>query len=374
MNDNNTDEMESPIPQEVIDAFKENAADTADKTTFHGLNIMNYEELLADIRKTDPDFNPNPVNVIHLRPQPDTNSYVPLTMEDMKKEIPKPIEFVMAPFLPVQGIGFIYAATGMGKTLFTLNIAHAIAGGGNFLKYSCPKPLRVLYIDGEMPYAQLHERIMLIEKQQGALYSPQNLLFLTPDKVLPFKIPMIDDLHGQNLYISLFEKHNIDVIIFDNLSMLTSIDENKSNEWKIVQDFLLYLRSIGKTILTVHHSGKDKLGYRGSSRMLDCADVAISLQPVNDDCLEEENTFGKKFKIVYQKARMFGGKDALPFEATLENGMWNYCSNEQSDMDKVIALVSLKMNQRDIAKELLLSLSKVNRLIKKAKILKLIRD
>lgn len=364
----NKDEIDSPIPDYVAEAFAN------DNKPVKELNIMNAEELLADIRLTEPDYNPPANNVVRLRPEPDTTSFVAINFNTMEVEVPQPIQFVMHPFLPVQGIAFIYAATGMGKTLFTLNVAYAIAGGGDFLKYSCSKPLRVLYIDGEMPYPQLHSRVMQIAQQQGKLDFGENLMFLTPDKVLPFRVPMIDDSFGQNLYISLIEKYKVDVIIFDNLSMLTSIDENKSNEWKIVQDFLLYLRSIGKTIIVVHHSGKDKLGYRGSSRMLDCADVAISLQPVNEDCLEEENTFGKKFKIVYQKARMFGGKDSLPFEATLENSYWSHRSMDQTDMEKVVELVGMKMTQRDISKELLLSLSKVNRLIKKARALKLIRD
>ena len=170
------------------------------------------------------------------------------------------------------------------------------------------------------------------------------------------------------------ERDKIDVIIFDNLSMLSSFDENKSNEWKPIQDWLLHLRRVlKKTIIIVHHSGKEKNGYRGTSRLLDCADTAISLQPANES-LEEDITFGKKFKIVYQKSRSFGGKDALPFEAFLDNGTWHYKSMEQTDMDRIVELISLKMSQRDIAKELGISLGKANKLIQKGRKLGLIRD
>lgn len=330
------------------------------------------ERFVDDIRKEDPAYMPP--NVTSLKPQPDLSNLVPVTFSVMAQDNPPPLEHVFSPCLPTQGIAFIYAPTGVGKTLFTLNIAYAIAQGGSFLKYLCPKPRKVLYVDGEMPYGQLHSRVMQISRTQGELDFPDNFMVLTPDKIVPFRMPMIDEEYGQTVYQNLLEKYDREVIIFDNLSMLASFDENKSHEWKPIQNWLLYLRSIGKTIIIIHHSGKEKTGYRGTSRMLDCVDTAISLQPILEDGLEEDSIQGRKFKIVYQKARVFGGKDALPFEVNLYNGNWHYQSLEQTEMDRVIELNCLKMSQRDIAKDIGLSLSKVNRLLQKAKKLGLIRE
>lgn len=333
---------------------------------------MDENELLKEIQQEDPTYKPD--NISRLRPSADISDFIPISYSEMKADNPPPLEYVFSPCLPTQGIAFFYAPTGVGKTLFALNIAYAIASGGTFLKYSCPKPRKVMYIDGEMPYGQLHSRLMQIAETQGELDFQDNLLILTPDKITPFRVPMIDDAFGQEVYLKLIEKYDTEVIIFDNLSMLSSFDENKSHEWKPIQDWILYLRSIGKTIIIIHHAGKEKTGYRGTSRMLDCADVAISLQPITNDDLEEENIKGRKFKIVYQKFRVFGGKDALPFEVNLHNGLWGYQSMEQTEMDKVIDLLNLKMNQRDISKDLCLSLSKVNRLIQKGRKCGLIRD
>lgn len=330
------------------------------------------DELYEMIKAEDPSYVPP--NVSSIRPAADISNIIPITLADMLKETPKPIEYVLSPCLPTQGIGFVYAATGLGKTLFTLNLAYAIAQGGSFLKYTCPFPRRVLYVDGEMSYSQLHSRLSQINQQQGEMFEHENLRILTPDKIAPFRMPMIDEPYGQDIYLQLIQKYDIEVVVFDNLSMLASFDENKSHEWKIIQDWFLYLRAMGKTIITVHHSGKEKQGYRGTSRILDCADVAISLQQITDTELEEESILTKKFKIVYQKARAFGGRDALPFEVTLHNGKWSYQSMQKTEMDQVIDMVGLKMNQRDIAKDLGLSLGKVNKLIRKAKDLRLIRD
>ena len=334
-------------------------------------DTFTLQELYEEIKKEDPTFEDEAVidkqgKIISFKPEPDISNYVPLNFEQLEEQSPPPLEFVLNPCLPAQGIGFIYAKTGLGKTLFALNLAYAIAGGGSFLKYYCQKPRRVLYVDGEMPYVQVHSRIMQISKQQGILDFKENFNILTPDKVLPFKIPMIDEEYGQKTYIKIIEKYNIEVIIFDNLSMLSSFDENKSHEWKVIQDWLLTLRSMGKTVIIVHHSGKND-DYRGTSRMLDCADVAIGLQPISDEQLEEESIRTKKFKIVYRKSRVFGGKDALPFEVNFENGFWSSQSLEETEIQRIVDMVRMKMTQRSIAQELGYCQSKVCRLIEKAK-------
>lgn len=276
----------------------------------------------------------------------------------------KPIEYVVYPILPTQGIGFIYAATGVGKTFFTLNLAFSISKGGDFLKYKCPLPRRVLYVDGEMAFNQLHQRINQIAKQQGGSYYPTHLNILTPDKILPFAMPEIDTEEGQTTYDSLIEERKIEVVVFDNVSVLSSFDENKSAEWKLIQKWLLKLRSNGKSIILVHHAGKDKNGYRGTSKMLDCVDFAISLQPIQED---GDSYTGKKFKIDYQKARSFYGSEAQPYEATLENGIWSFRTMNMSLIDQLVQCVNAKMTQRDIAKELGINLSRTHRLIQQAR-------
>jgi putative DNA primase/helicase len=307
----------------------------------------------------------------------------PISMINIAADIPPPKQYALYPIIPIQGIVFIFAASGVGKTMFTLNIGYSIAAGGNFLKYTAPKPRRVLYIDGEMAYVDIHSRTMQIVNQQGKLDFPENFMIYTPDKlILPEKtetirMPKICQPEGQMFYEMAIEKNDIDVIVIDNLSMLSTIDLDKSHEWHIINDWLLSLRTKGKTIIVVHHSGKDKEGYRGTSRMLDAVDTAISLQAIEDllpDQSEETSPLGKRFKIVYKKNRSFFGSDAHPYEVTFLNERWSHRTIELSVMDKIIECASANMNQRDIAKELIISQSTVNRMIKKARKQGLIRD
>jgi RecA-family ATPase len=313
-------------------------------------------------------------SVVPLRHDKELESIKSISASELSSLKPSPLEYVLYPWLPTQGIAFIYAATGVGKTLFSMNVGYAIAGGGNFLKYRSPRPRKVLYIDGEMAFNQVHSRFMDIVAQQGPLYDENMFNLLTPDKILPFRLPKICDPLGQSFYNEFIKRESIEVLIIDNLSMLSSIDENNSEQWKIVQDWLISLRSSGISIIMVHHAGKDKFGYRGTSRMLDCADTAISLQTLADDKLENENLNIKKFKVVYQKARSFGGSDSLPLEISLSPEGWGFQAIEQTNLDMVIERMNMKMSQKDISVELKYSRPYINKLVQKARKMGLIRD
>ena len=70
--------------------------------------------------------------------------------ELLEREI-KPREMLLAPILPEQGLAMLYAYRGIGKTFIALGIAAAVASGSRFLRWTAPRPRRVLYLDGELP-------------------------------------------------------------------------------------------------------------------------------------------------------------------------------------------------------------------------------
>lgn len=290
----------------------------------------------------------------------------PLSYNQIVSCTPPNFEYALFPWLPVQGIAFVFAATGVGKTLFTMNAGYAIAGGGNFLTYKCPKPRKVLYVDGEMAFNQVYSRFMSIVKQQGKLVHEENFMLFTPDKanIRQFKICQPE---GQAFYTAKIEENGIDVLILDNLSVLSAFDENSSSEWKTIQDWLLSLREKGITIIVVHHAGKDKSGYRGTSRMLDCADSAICLQNLSGDDLESEKIAARKFKISYPKNRHFGGIHAIPFEVSLDEGGWNFDSSDKNNTHRVLEMLQMGMKAPQISKSMNVSDTYVYKIIRELK-------
>jgi hypothetical protein len=61
-------------------------------------------------------------------------------------------------WLPEQGLIMIFAKTGMGKTYFALNVAYAVAIGGEYLGWQATERQKVLYLDGEMPARTMQDR------------------------------------------------------------------------------------------------------------------------------------------------------------------------------------------------------------------------
>lgn len=306
--------------------------------------------------------------VIPIKSNPELDKIKSLSHKDIKESNPPIPLNILYPWLPEQGIALIYAAAGVGKTLFSLNIAYCIASGGNFLTYKVPKPKKVLYVDGEMQYARIHARYMDIIKQQGDLdkLTENNFFLLNQDKISPFRLPKIDTIEGQLFYNKIIDENEIEVVFFDNFACLSTFDENVAEEWNFVQDWFLNLRAKGKSVIAVHHAGKDKKGYRGTSRMIDCIDTAISLQDISEEKLENDAVNCKRFKVEYKKSRTFGGKEALPFEISLDISGWDSKSLENSTTDRIIDMLKLKMTHKDIGLELGFTRSYISRLVRKA--------
>lgn len=307
----------------------------------------------------------NPEKVIPIKKHIDRDKIKGMSYMNIIESKPVPIENVLTPWLQKQGVVFINAKTGVGKTLFTLNAAYAIAGGGDFLRFSAPLPRKVLYIDGEMAFNQMHRRFMEIVQQQGELDFPENFYLLNPEIILPHHLPKINEPEGQLFYNDFIEEGGYEVIVFDNISTLASIDENRSDDWQPIIDWQLYLRSIGKTLLFVHHAGKGDNEYRGSSRMIDIADTVISLQALTHEKLESEERGDTTFKVSYRKNRNFGGKDALEFHASLTKHGWEFESMEKVNMDMILERLNFKMKQADIALELGVSRQYINKCVRK---------
>lgn len=273
---------------------------------------------------------------------------------------------LISPIIPEKGLCMLYAPRGIGKTYVALNIAHAVASGGGMFdgRWKVNSPKKVLYVDGEMPILGLKERIGMMIRKDMIEYDPDNLIFISSDYQEGI-IPDLSTSKGQ----SHINEHldGVKLLILDNLSCLCrSGNENDAESWTPVQEWLIDLKRKGIAVLLVHHAGKNGQ-QRGTSKREDVLDTVICLKRSNNS----EDLPGAKFEVHYEKSRGFSGDEKNPFEVSLviENshldwkvtGLWN------SERDKILDLYLLKMSQRDIAKEVGVSLGKVMRTLKKAR-------
>lgn len=271
-----------------------------------------------------------------------------------------PRENLLAPWLPNQGLCMVYAARGVGKTFFALEVTMAIAYGTSFLSFNAPKPAAVLYIDGEMPANTMQKRLAAIEAR---MTPNQNMIepdIITPDFQEDF-MPDLSTVAGQEFIRVHTDK--ADLIIVDNISTLNgSAKENEGESWNSIAQWALGLRREKKSVLFIHHAGKNG-NQRGTSKREDILDTVIALRHPSD----YEPSNGACFELHFEKARGMVGDCVNPIRCWLTDDGWRYESLEQNNYQRVVALANEGLQQKDIVAELGLSKSQVSKLIKKAK-------
>jgi hypothetical protein len=118
-------------------------------------------------------------------------------------------------------------------------------------------------------------------------------------------LTLLDDLDDQG--------RRPDVLIFDNLSSLTSgMDENSNSDLDAFLAWLVQLRHRGYAVVVVHHAGKNGQ-QRGASRREDLLDTSIKLEELPRNA--RQGPSGAAFTVSFEKTR---GKRPNPDTLTVE--------------------------------------------------------
>ena len=287
-----------------------------------------------------------------------------LTLDELLKlELP-PRSFLLEPWLQTEALVMVHAERGRGKTFFALSTAISVASGRAFGSWKAPKPHKVAYIDGEMPAVDMQERMRSLSGNSKA--SKANLKCLLHG-VQNGQIPDLATLEGQKAIEP--DLKDVDLIVLDSLSTLVrSGVENEAESWQVVQDWLIGLRSMGKTVLLVHHSGK-KGAQRGTSKREDVMDVVIKLQRMGEYTPEQ----GARFRVEFEKARNLHGPEVESLSLMLKEkryGGYVWESIEEaptkceSQREEILRLHSEGKSQSEIARMVGISQPTVSRTLK----------
>lgn len=268
----------------------------------------------------------------------------------------QPRELLLDPILRSSGLAMLSAFRGIGKTHVAMGIAHAVASGGKFLRWQAERPRPVLYVDGEMPGADLQHRVRMYPATAPGMF-----------RLLPM------DMQGIGVHLNLADGAsqqrvesnlgNAELLILDNRSTLVSGGrENEAESWDKMQGWLLRLRRMGVSVLLIEHEGRSG-NPRGTSKREDVLDLLIQLKRPADYHASQ----GARFEVHFSKARGVFGNDANPFEARLDtrDGLAQWSMSDLADdplADTISALTSAGKSVRDIADETGLSKSKVQRM------------
>jgi len=254
-----------------------------------------------------------------------------------------PRETMLSPWLPRAGLAMLHAPRGIGKTQAAIGTAWAVASGGGFLRWRCETAWRVLFLDGEMPGADLQARFKAVTDASHFTLADPDYLKIAASDLTPFGLPDLSDPKSQQFYDDVVA--DADFIIVDNLSTLCpGVKENESDAWVPVQQWALAQRRAGRSVLFVHHAGKSGT-QRGTSRKEDVLDTVISLRRPPDYAADQ----GCRFELYFEKARGFQ-EGAEPFEARLTGNQWLISDIKSGDdIETIRALRKQGLSIREIA-------------------------
>jgi len=92
----------------------------------------------------------------------------PLSVPEWRRRELPPRDYLLEGLLCSTSRWLLVGGTGVGKTLFSFDLAFAVALGRDFLVWKGVRPCRVMYLDGELPAETMQERINAAAELFGA--------------------------------------------------------------------------------------------------------------------------------------------------------------------------------------------------------------
>lgn len=203
-------------------------------------------------------------------------------------------------------LGFFFGPRGAGKTFFSLGFVQAITTGSNFGEWEASEPMKVLYVDGEMPPDSMKSRCEALHAvNENLIIVNHSILFDRTNKTINVTNPSIQDALSEYCLAK-----DVKVLMLDNLSTLgVGMKENDADSWEMVNVWLLDLRRRGIAVVIIHHSGRS--GHmRGTSRREDNVFWIIGI----DEVKKETESVGAHFISRFTKPSRNTPNDIADFE------------------------------------------------------------
>jgi hypothetical protein len=246
----------------------------------------------------------------------------PLTTQQwLTRDLPE-ADLLLGHVLSTSTRMLLFADTGLGKTHFTMAVSGHSGVGKDFLHWHCPRPARILYIDGEMSLKLFRERIADVARRLGG--PPPGAYFFNKADVPGFA--PLNTRDGQAAVWALIEEverrsgQKLDAVCFDSIMALLLGDMKEEDAWRDTMPLVhaLTARRIGQ--LWVHHTGHDTSHGYGTKTREWQMDTVARLEAI-------ENTPPDiiAFRLSFPKARERTPANRLDFtetSITLANDQW----------------------------------------------------
>jgi AAA domain len=215
-------------------------------------------------------------------------------------------DYLLGELLCTTSRWIIYGETGVGKTLFALDLAGAIASGASFLNWKgCGRAARVMYFDGEMPAETFKERVEIIARRYGgdlSLYGYNREILKDGD------LPPLNTEIGEKWLWREIEALNPDLIVFDSIMCLLAGSMSEEESWTPIKALVRKISSRRIAQIWLHHTGHDtSKGFGTKTREWEM-DTVVSLTKAID---------GNQIALEFKKARLRKPENRDQFESQI---------------------------------------------------------
>jgi hypothetical protein len=172
----------------------------------------------------------------------------------LKRELP-PRDYLLGNIMSTTSRWIIYGETGVGKTLFGMDMSGAIASGRGMLSWEGSGiRRRVMYLDGELPAETFKERMEIVARQ----YGPDIELYgYCRDILGDDDIPPLNKPEGAKWLERECQLIGPDVIVFDSIMCLLTGNMAEEESWATVTPMLRQLSQQRIAQIWLHHTGHD---------------------------------------------------------------------------------------------------------------------
>ena len=224
----------------------------------------------------------------------DTRSLI--SWEDfIEKEFDTP-SFLITPYVPTDGIVFLWGETSTGKSPLGWAMAAAVGSGQPFMGLPVSEG-KVLYLEVDTHQRLVHERLKALPPVEGV-----DFLFLPPLSV-PDVSPADDAM------LQRAAANDYDMVVVNTLRKVHCFDDKDSKTPQIVYSYFQHLFP-GATLVFVHHTKKvsfdsrgkevtrDKESFSGANNWLNDAQVGLLLQKY------ENEREGVNLRLCHEKSQV----------------------------------------------------------------------
>ena len=339
----------------------------AELAKFLGANLPAFDE----IKKEEEDIIDEEIDLNRTIAFNDLNSF-------LTADFPQP-SYIIEPLVSDQSIVQIVGASGVGKTMFGLAIAGAIATANGLLGMpSIGDPRPVLYVEGELPASDIQIRINGMFEAIGKKYINGNNFFVSSLqqqlKVNDRGFTPIQTEQGlieiENAIVEIKRRTGkMPVVFIDNISCLASgLKENDADAWSPIINKFVKWKNMGSTVFYFHHlnKGNDSSGSTMQHRTIDM--VIRMRKPDNKQKIKTFETQGVQAIVDFPKWRLHdNSKYAAEHMLICEDWKWQKMPVLTSDEADIIKMVNDGLDVKEMSEKVSLAEKTIYKKIKKLK-------